>query len=280
MLVSLNEVLAEAEKKGCAIGSFNTPNLENIIAVLTAAEKKNVPVILMHAEIHESVSPLDTIGPVMVLSAQRSRVKVAVHLDHGADLAYLERALKLGFTSVMFDGSLLPYEENVDLTKKTVALAARFGASVEAEIGVLGGREGGAEAGKPEDKYTDPALALRFVKETGIDALACSFGTAHGLYKVAPKLDFERIQKIRDLTGLPLVMHGGSGLPMEDYTLAIKRGIRKINYYTYMSQAGTTATKAYLAEHPDVVFYHDIALNATQKMEENVEKVISVFSGE
>ncbi len=281
MLVTMNELLKIAEEKKIAIGSFNTPNLENMIAVIAAAEKLGVPVMLMHAQLHEDVVPMEIIAPVMIAMAKNAKVPVGVHLDHCDDLEYLERALELGFTSVMFDGSLLPYEENVKKTKKAVSLAKKYGANVEAEIGVLGGREAGAKdtGVKVEDMYTDPNLAQTFVQETGIDALAASFGTAHGFYAVAPKLDFERITRINELVGIPLVMHGGSGVSPEDYLTAIDCGIRKINYYSYMGGAGVTGVKEYLDEHNgNVSFYHELANAAIKSMSGNVEKAMRIFT--
>lgn len=214
----------------------------------------------------------------MVMMAENAKVPVCVHLDHGETLDYLRKALDMGFTSIMYDGSLLPYEENVENTKKAVAMAAEKGASVEAEIGVLGGREAGAKSSdtKAEDLYTDPELAKKFVEETGIDALAASFGTAHGIYKVKPKLDFDRIETIRSLVDIPLVMHGGSGVSPEDYRTAISKGIRKINYYSYMSKAGTEAAKQ-LLNTQDVTFFHDIADAARKAMKEDVRKAMDVF---
>ena len=188
MLVTLSEILQLAEAKKCAVGSFNTPNLESIMAVIGAAEELNVPVIIMHAEVHEPMMPISVIGPIMIERAKAAKVPVCVHLDHGETLAYLDQALNIGFTSVMFDGSALPYEENVANTKIAVKLAHAKGASVEAEIGTLGKRELGLghddgipTGDEPKKIYTDPKLAEAFVNETGIDALACSFGTAHGL---------------------------------------------------------------------------------------------------
>ena len=277
MLVTLNEILAIAKEKNCAIGAFNTPNLECVTAVLNAAEKLNVPVIISHAELHESVAPLAVIGPVMVQAAKASRVPVCVHLDHCETLSYMEQALKLGFTGVMYDGSTLPYDENVANTRSAVALAKEYGANVEAEIGQLAAREGGTEENAAGPVYTDPDLAARFCAETGIDALAPSFGTAHGIYKSKPVLDLDRVQQIAHKTGLPLVMHGGSGGSDEDYRIAIRNGIRKINYYSYMAKAGVSAVKAML-ETGDVTFFHDLALAAQEAMEENVAKAMAVFS--
>ena len=278
MLVTLQEILAMAEEKKCAVGAFNTPNLECVTAVISAAERLNVPVILSHAELHESVAPLAVIGPVMVLAAKAAKVPVCVHLDHCETLDYMARALDMGFTGVMYDGSLLPYEENVANTVKAVAMAKRFGAGVEAEIGKLSSREGGTGENAGGPVYTDPELAVRFCKETGIDALAPSFGTAHGIYKSKPVLDLDRVKVIAQKTGLPLVMHGGSGVSPEDYRTGIQNGLRKINYYSYMSKAGTTAVKALLSSQ-DVTFFHDLAFAARQAMESDAEKAMRVFAG-
>lgn len=278
MLINLKDILALAEEKSCAVGAFNTPNLECITAVLNAAEKLQQPVILSHAELHEPVSPLETIGPIMVLLAKKASVPVCVHLDHGETLPYLQQALDMDFSSVMYDGSLLSYEENVSNTRKAVEMAQAYGASVEAEIGILGGREVGAESDiKIEDQYTDPLLAERFVDATGIDALAASFGTAHGIYKVTPKLDFERIRQIHDLVNIPLVMHGGSGCSDNDYRTAIQCGVRKINYYSYMAREGVQAVKQLLACE-DVTFYHDLARKAERAMEQDVLRAMELFA--
>ena len=276
MLVTLNEILALAVEKDCGIGAFNTPNLECLNAVLDAAENLNVPVIISHAELHESVSPLAVIGPVMVAAARKAKVPVCVHLDHCETLSYMEQALEMGFTGVMYDGSALSYGENVANTKTAVAMAKKYGANVEAEIGTLASREDGAAAAGPV--YTDPELAARFCAETGINALAPSFGTAHGIYKAKPVLDLERVREISEKTGLPLVMHGGSGVSDDDYRTAIHKGIRKINYYSYMAKAGVSAVQAMLAAG-DVTYYHDLALAAQKAMEENVTKAMKVFAG-
>lgn len=277
MLVTLNEILALAKKENCAIGAFNTPNLECITAVLHAAEELNVPVILSHAELHEPVAPLAVIGPVMVEAAKKAKVPVCVHLDHCETLDYMAVALEMGFTGVMYDGSVLPYEENVANTKLAVAMAKKYGANVEAEIGQLASREGGEEENAGGPVYTDPDLAVKFCTETGIDALAPSFGTAHGIYKSKPVLDLDRVKVIAEKTELPLVMHGGSGVSDEDYRIAIQNGIRKINYYSYMSKAGVNAVKAML-DSEDVTFYHDLALAAQNAMEENAKKAMLVFA--
>lgn len=277
MLVNLVEILKLAEESKTAVGAFNTPNLECINAVLAAAEALNVPVILSHAELHEDVSPLAIIGPVMVQAAKSAKVPVCVHLDHCETLSYMEKALEIGFTGAMYDGSTLPYEENLANTKKAVALAKNYNCGVEAELGALASREGG-ETAASGPVYTDPEEAVEFCKATGIDALAPSFGTAHGIYKSKPVLDLERVSVISEKTGLPLVMHGGSGVSPEDYRTGIANGLRKINYYSYMSKAGTGAVKA-LLEQKEVIFFHDLALAAQNAMREDAEKAMRVFAG-
>ena len=277
MLVNLVEILKTAEENECAVGAFNTPNLECIHAVLHAAEKLNVPVIISHAELHEPVAPLSEIGPVMVEAAKAARVPVCVHLDHCETLSYMRRALEIGFTGVMYDGSLLPYGENLANTKKAVAMAKDFNCGVEAELGALASREGGENAGSGP-VYTDPDQAVAFCRESGIDALAPSFGTAHGIYKSRPVLDLERVRVIAEKTGLPQVMHGGSGVSPDDYRTGIRNGLRKINYYSYMSRAGVAAVRD-LLEKEEVTFFHDLALAAEKAMEADAEKAMRVFAG-
>lgn len=275
MLVNLVEILKMAEEKKNAVGAFNTPNLECLNAVISAAEGLNVPVIIAHAELHESVSPLTVIGPVMIQAAKRAKIPVCVHLDHCETFSYMETALEIGFTGVMYDGSALPYEENLENTKKAIAMARKYNCGVEAELGSLASREGGETAAGPV--YTDPDQATQFCKDTGIDALAPSFGTAHGIYKAKPVLDIERVRKIAEMTGLPLVMHGGSGVSPDDYRACIRNGLRKVNYYSYMSRAGTNAVKEKLASE-EVTFFHDLALAAQKAMERDAKKAMKVFA--
>lgn len=295
MLINLKEILTIADHDNIAIGAFNTPNLECINAVIDAAERLNVPVIISHAELHEDVAPLAKIGPVMVQAAKAAKVPVCVHLDHCETLDYMKQALELGFTGVMYDGSTLSYEENLENTKKAVEIASKYNCGVEAELGAMAAREGGeaasgkALAGKAASGkgrpfaptgpvYTDPDEAVEFCKETKIDALAPSFGTAHGIYKNKPILDFERVKEISIRTRLPLVMHGGSGVSPEDYRKGIECGLRKINYYSYMAKAGTQAVIDKL-QAGNVLFFHDLALAAQKAMEEDVEKAMRVFAG-
>ena len=277
MLINLVEILRIVEEKKMAVGAFNTPNLECLNAVIVAAERLDVPVIIAHAELHEDVSPLRKIGPVMVQAAKAAKVPVCVHLDHCETLDYMKQALDIGFTGVMYDGSVLPYAENLSNTKKAVALAKDYSCGVEAELGALASREGG-EGAASGPVYTDPEEAAAFCRETGIDALAPSFGTAHGIYKAKPVLDLERVRIIAEKTGLPLVMHGGSGVSPEDYRRGIANGLRKINYYSYMSRAGTGAVRD-LLEKQDVTFFHDLALAAEKAMEADAEKAMRIFAG-
>ena len=275
MLVTLKNILKIAEAKKCAIGSFNTPNFESLKAVIGAAEELNQPVIIMHAQVHEEMGlcKMDEIAPIMLFMADRASVPVCVHLDHGTELDYVKKGLDLGFTSVMYDGSTLSDEINFANTAIAVEMAHKTGASVEAEIGSMGARESGAEGG--DSIYTTPSAAKKFSEETGIDALACAFGTAHGIYLKEPKLDFARLDEINKITNVPIVMHGGSGVSHKDYRKVISLGVRKINYYTYMAKAGAEAISGKTYGQ-----FHDAANDAIAAMKADVKKAISAFCGE
>lgn len=280
MLANLNDVLKIAEEKDIAIGAFNVVNYENIQAILEAAEKLNMPTILAFAQTHEEndIAYLDEIGPVMVLMAERSSVPVVVHLDHGVDLAYIEKSLKMGFTSMMFDGSALPYEENVAQTQKAVELSKKYNVTIEAEIGKMAGitlNNDGVTENRKSDRsmYTDPAEAKDFVEKTGVDCLAASFGTVHGEYFAEPNLDFDLVKELRDATGVPIVMHGGSGVSHEDYKKVIKNGVRKINYFTYMDLAGGKGVN----EGMNYKSFHEVAEAGKNAMEKDVESAMRCF---
>ncbi len=283
MLITMKAILELAEAKNIAIGAFNITSLEGIQAVLQASEELNQPVILQFAPVHEAIIPMTVIGPVMLLMAERASVPVAVHLDHGDDLSVLKKALDMGFTSVMYDGSALSFEENAANTRIAVEMAGIYGASVEAEIGAMGRQEfssigEGEEGEATEGCYTDPEQAERFVKTTGVDALACSFGTVHGLYLTEPKLDFDRISQIKNRIGLPIVMHGGSGVSDQDFRKCINNGVRKINYYTYLAKAGGMHVKEKAMESEGYVYYHDVTLWGIDAMKQDVLHTIKVFS--
>ena len=277
MLVSLKEILKIAEARKCAVGSFNTPNMTSIRAVIAAAEELGEPVILMHAQVHEEMGlcRMDEIAPVMLLLADKARVPVCVHLDHGTDLDYIKKGLDLGFTSIMYDGSTLDEKINYANTCIAREMSLAYGVSLEAEIGSMGSRESASPSGEADTSiYTDPDAAKRFVEQTGIDALACAFGTAHGVYLKQPKLDFDRLGKIQSLVNVPLVMHGGSGVSVEDYKRVIDLGIRKINYYTYMAKAGGSA----IAAMNDTTFFHDVEVAVIEAMKQDVKSAIKVFA--
>ena len=283
MLVTLKEALKIAEEKKIAVGAFNAANLESLQAVITAAEELNLPVIMQFAQCHEPWVPLALIGPIMVAEAKKASVPVCVHLDHGETLDYLEKALEIGFTGIMYDGSVLPYAENLKNTKRAVEMAAKTGACVEAELGSMGKRESGAGDADGDDTkiYTDPQKAKEFVEASGIDALACSFGTTHGIYLSAPRLDFDVVKNMRAMTNdIPVVMHGGSGVSREDYHAAIRAGVRKINYFTYMDKAGGNAAAEYLkslrAEEP--LFFSSVSMAARDAMKENVKEAMKMFA--
>lgn len=285
MLATLNDVMKIAEEKKIAVGSFNTPNLEALQAVIEAAEELDLPVIIQFAQCHEPWIPLAMIGPIMVNAAKKSKVPVCVHLDHGETLEYLQQALDMGFTSIMYDGSTLSYEENLENTKRAVAMATKTGASVEAELGSMGRRESGAgdDSGENDDTkiYTDPHQAKVFVEETGIDALACSFGTTHGIYLTQPKLDFDVVKNVRALTEqIPIVMHGGSGVSREDYRKAIEAGTRKVNYFTYMDKTGGNAVAEYVnsVKEGEPLFFSSASMAARDAMKENVKAAMKMFA--
>lgn len=283
MLVSMRSILELADAKKIAVGAFNITSLEGVQAVLEAAEELGQPVILQFAPVHAAIIPLKVIGPVMVMMAEKASVPVCVHLDHGDRLDVLQEALEMGFTSVMYDGSILSFEENVANTKIAVEMADNWGASVEAEIGAMGRQEfssvgEGEDGEKVESCYTDPEQARFFVSLTDVDALACSFGTMHGLYLTEPKLDFDRIQRIRESIGIPIVMHGGSGVSDADFKKCIANGVRKINYYTYLAKAGGMYVKEKCRGADEYVFFHDVTQWGIQAMKEDVLHTIKVFS--
>lgn len=285
MLVTLREILQIAENRKIAVGAFNAANLESLQANVAAAEELKVPMILQFAQCHEEWIPLKLIGPLMVDFAKKASVPICVHLDHGETLDYLQQALEIGFTGIMYDGSTLPYGENLANTQEAVRMAVDYGAGVEAELGSMGRRESGAGDGSgAEDEtkiYTDPEQARDFVEQTGIDALACSFGTTHGIYLKQPKLDFDVVRRVRELTGnIPVVMHGGSGVSSEDFHRAIEAGVRKINYFTYMDKAGGNATAQYLGslKEGEPIFFSTVIEAAREGMKENVKAAMKVFA--
>lgn len=245
-LTNMKALLTAAEESKKAVGAFNVGNMEMVIGLIKAAEDLNCPVIMQIAEKRLSHSPLDLMAPMMVNAAINAKVDIAVHFDHGVSFINIKKALDYGFTSVMFDGSLFPLQDNIKKTQEIVTLAAKYQASVEGEIGVVGGSEGGTE--NHTIQYTQLADALTFFKETNLDAMAIAIGNAHGHYAVAPKLRFDIIEETNKHVPVPLVLHGGTGLTEEDYKKAIQYGIRKINIATSCYDAMTLQTQNYFIE--------------------------------
>ena len=255
-LVKLDEALRHAAQAPYALGAFNVVGIEFAEAILQAAEELRSPVILSIAEVHFPYVVPENIGPSILAMASRSTVPVVLHLDHGQSLDAAVRALRCGFSSVMFDGSKLDYEENVRQTGEIVRVCHAAGVPVEAELGAVGGSETGEVVGHADPKlYTAPEQAGDFVSRTGVDALAVAIGNVHGKYRGDPCLDFDRLAAIARVTGKPLVLHGGSGIPDRDMRRAIDLGIRKINVYTAMSQAALQSARAFLGKPQEA--YHD-----------------------
>ncbi|ASS90041.1 MAG: ketose-bisphosphate aldolase [Bacillaceae bacterium] len=229
-LVTMREIFASAEEDNFGIGAFSVANMEMVMGAIQAAEELRSPIILQIAEVRLKHSPLHLIGPLMVEAAKQSVVPVAVHFDHGLTYEKIKQALDIGFTSVMYDGSHLPLKENIEKTKEIVKLANFYGATVEAEIGRVGGSEDGSE--DIEITITGVEEAEKFAEETKVDALAIAIGNAHGVYKGEPNLRFDRLKEIDERVEIPLVLHGGSGIEENDFKECIKLGIRKINVAT------------------------------------------------
>jgi fructose-bisphosphate aldolase class II len=241
-LCSLKELMSYAEKHERAVGAFNVGSMEMLIGVVAAAEETDSPIILQIAEKRLKSSPLELMGPMMVSAARRSTVDVAVQIDHAENFSVIETAAEIGFTSIMFDGSALSFADNIRETARIASWVRNRGLSLEAEIGVLCGSEGGPEM---RAVYTDPGDAAEFAEKTGCDALAVSFGNAHGHYKGTPKLDFSVLERTRARTRAPLVLHGGSGISAEDFQKAITLGIRKINIATTVMDAEVKGAMQY-----------------------------------
>ena len=237
MLVNLNEVLLPAKKEHYGVGLFNAVNLEMANAIMDAAESLRAPVIMGTAEILLGAASLAEVAAMVKARAERSPIPVVLHYDHGLTFERCLEALKLGYTSVMYDCSTVPYEENVARVAEMVKIAHAMGATVEGELGHVGDNEGEGKLTNPSDFFTDPEMAADYVRRTKVDALAVAVGNAHGDYKFPPKLDFERIIQIQEAVNVPLVLHGGSGLTDQDFREAIRSGIAKVNIFTDISKA-------------------------------------------
>lgn len=245
MLATLNDVLIPARKGKYAVGLFNAVNLELARGILEAAEVTGSPVIVGTAEVLFPYGPLEEVSYYLIPMAKKAKVPVVVHLDHGLRKETCLKALQLGFSSIMYDCSTDPYDVNVEKVREMAEIAHSYGATIEAELGHVGDNEGSAEGSShmadPSKFYTDPKQAKDFVEKTGVDALAIAVGTAHGAYKLPPKLDFKRIEEIARTIDIPLVLHGGSGLSDNDFKKAIEKGISKVNIFTDINIAAVEA---------------------------------------
>ena len=286
MLVNLKEILQHAEEHHYAVACINTPNVETLRAVIAAAEELNVPVIIDHAQVHDSLIPIESIGPKLVEYAKAASVPVCVHLDHGSDYNFVMRAIRVGFSSIMYDCSALPFEENVKNLKEFTKIAHELGLTVEAELGVMSSTEDDSHGGKPltrEDirkSFTDPQQAAEFARETGVDALAVCFGTMHGIYAEEPLLDIDRVKAIR--AAMPkdcrVVMHGGSGVDEAQVRQAIDAGCSKINYYSYMAKATSKHIYEFLKAKEGQAYYHEVQEEAFRFMKGYAKDVLTVFA--
>lgn len=245
MLVNMNEVLIPAKKEKYAVGLFNAVNLELARGIINAAESAQSPVIMGTAEVLFPYGPLEEVSYYLIPMAKKANVPVVIHLDHGLNKETCLKALELGFSSIMYDCSMVTYEKNVEKVKEMAEIAHSYGATIEGELGHVGDNEGSAEGDSkledPSKFYTDPLMAKDFVQKTGVDALAVAVGTAHGAYRLPPKLDFERIHTIAKTVDVPLVLHGGSGLTNTDFKRAIYEGISKVNIFTDINIAAVEA---------------------------------------
>jgi len=276
-LVNLKQLVSAAFHHGYAVGSFNVVNMETLQAILQVAEEHHSPVILSVAEAHFPFVDLEEFSPILLRAARKAKVPVALHLDHGQSLPAIVTALRNGFTSVMFDGSTLPLEENIAKTREITRMAHAVDVSVEAELGHVTGGEDDTSPGVADPSlFTDPQEAELFVAETEVDALAVAVGSVHGIYQGTPELDIERLAAIRDLTGVPLVLHGGSGLSNDDFRQAIAAGIAKINVYTDMSQAAMARIRT-VDTLPQRLGFPEFMLLVREAIQEAVAEKMQIF---
>ena len=274
-LVPMKKLLENAEKNNIAVGAFSVGNMEMVMGAVWAAEELNTPIILQIAECRLKNSPLELMGPMMISAAKNAKVDIAVHLDHGLKIETVEKALKMGFTSVMFDGSTLPLEENIKAVKQVREMADQYGATVEAELGVVGGNEGDGAA--HEILCTNPEDAKLFCDETGVDALAVAIGNAHGNYPVLPNLRFDVLDDINKLAPTPLVLHGGTGITDEMFQQAIMLGVRKVNIATASFDNLAKYAQDYCATK-EKANYFELSSKMVEGVYANVKRHIKVFS--
>ncbi len=279
-LVHMTDMLRHAHANRYAVPAFDLVSLEFLEGIMAACERKRAPVILSLAESHFEYFDFELVMPAVVKAARRASVPVAIHLDHGESLDSVVRGINLGCTSVMIDASHHPFEENVRLTKEVVDVAHACGVPVEGELGYVPGVEGeDAEKHPGEVRYTTPEEAKRFVEETGVDFLAVSIGTVHGRMKGEPQLDFERLAEINEALGIPLVIHGGTGLSEEQYRRLIENGVTKINYYTALSDAAAAVMRENAA-NSQAKGYTAIVKGAREAIAAECERMIALWGAE
>ena len=278
-LISLAQGLAHARQHGYALGAFNVLDSHFLRALFAAAQGARSPFIINIAEVHFKYVSLESLVAAIKSEAAQHDIPVVLNLDHGLHFEAVVQALRLGFSSVMFDGSGRSYEETVRQTQEVVRMCHAVGVSVEAELGAVGGDEGGALYGEADsNKFTDPQRAREFVELTDIDALAVAIGNAHGKYKGEPKLDFERLAAIQQQAGIPLVLHGGSGIRDADFKRAIGLGIHKINFYTGMSQAALGAIEQRMTQrHAIYDEFAEVLLAVERSISEVVQQQMHIF---
>lgn len=251
-LVPMADILQDAHEKTYAVGGFNINNMEFLQGIIRGAEELDSPLILQASEGAIRYIGMDYVMKMVEAATDKTDIPVALHLDHGSDFDSIMRCIKAGFSSVMIDASKKPFEENIALTKKVVEAAHSVGVSVEAELGTIGGTEDDHTVEEKDAMYTDPDQAKQFVDETGVDALAIAIGTAHGVYKGEPELDFERLKTIKGLIDMPVVLHGASGISAKDLKTGVKHGVNKVNVNTAFQQAFTARVKEIFAEKPEL----------------------------
>ncbi len=278
MIVGMNDVLLPAREGHYAVGMFNAVTSDMVRGVVEAAEELRAPILLSTCEIFLKYWPMEELAHYFQFIARRASVPVCFHFDHGKSEAACLRALELGFTSIMYDTSALPFEENLRRVKEMAYKAHSVGVQIEAELGRVGDNEGSAEGADvldvPENYYTGPEQARQFVAETGVDALAIAVGNAHGAYKFPPKLDFDRIDAIAAAVPVPLVLHGGSGIGDDDFRTAIRKGIAKVNIFTDLSLAGGKAAAAAYADGRGLA---DMVLPAVEAVKQAAAEKIRLF---
>ncbi|MBC8588905.1 class II fructose-1,6-bisphosphate aldolase [Paratissierella segnis] len=277
MLVTGKEILLHAQKNGYAVGAFNINNMEIVQAIVEAANELNSPVILQASQGGIKYAGIEYISDLGKTASRLAKVPVTLHLDHGTDFDQVMLCIRNGFSSVMIDGSKFALEENIAYSKKVVEIAHAVGVSVEAELGKIGGTEDHITVSDRDATFTDPEEARRFVEETKVDSLAIAVGTAHGVYKGEPKIDFDRIKAIREVVSVPLVLHGSSGVPYDALRKAIPLGICKINIDTDIRATFAKSVKNFFVEHPDEIDPRKILGPAREAMKETVKEKIEVF---